>query len=465
MSENCTKAPAAAPADRSAAAWRSPLSWVVCGVLLFEAITGLLIWLLPFSLSVQFMVLSHTAIGVLLVVPYAWYQIRHWLMVRHQRFNHHQVTGYSSLLAVAVCIGSGIWLTIEAAFGTRITYGVDVVHIASGIAATVMVGVHVVSLAVRDGSRGADAAQVLRPARRRFAFGSLAICILLGGATLTWQATYAPPDLAWTLPSDYGYSYGENPFAPSLARTADGGPLHPRTLSGSRSCGQSGCHEQIYEEWLPSAHRYASIDVSFQAVQRVMAENEGPESTRYCAGCHDPIALFSGSKNVYDEDLSSPGAEEGVSCVACHRLTQTDLKGNASYVVTPPDYYAYELDDEPLGRFLSGFLIRAYPRRHTQQYSPPLLKSPEYCAACHKQFIDEEINDFGWVQLQNQFDNWRKSHWNREGEPQPGRVLHGLPRAQGSGRTGGPRRPLLRRHHELPGVPHAPEPVDGPCPG
>jgi hypothetical protein len=46
-----------------------------------------------------------------------------------------------------------------------------------------------------------------------------------------------------------------------------------------------------------------------------------------------------------------------------------------------------------------------------------LFKSPEFCAACHKQFIDEEINKVGWVQLQNQFDNWRKSRWNEPGDP------------------------------------------------
>jgi hypothetical protein len=51
-------------------------------------------------------------------------------------------------------------------------------------------------------------------------------------------------------------------------------------------------------------------------------------------------------------------------------------------------------------------------------FSKRLLRTPEYCAACHKQFIDEEVNQVGWVQLQNQYDNWRKSKWNPEGEPE-----------------------------------------------
>ena len=39
------------------------------------------------------------------------------------------------------------------------------------------------------------------------------------------------------------------------------------------------------------------------------------------------------------------------------------------------------------------------------------------CAACHKQFIDAEVNRVGWVQLQNQYDNWAASHWNHQGDP------------------------------------------------
>ena len=45
-----------------------------------------------------------------------------------------------------------------------------------------------------------------------------------------------------------------------------------------------------------------------------------------------------------------------------------------------------------------------------------MYKKPEYCAACHKQFIDQEVNRVGWVQLQNQYDNWAASHWNNKGD-------------------------------------------------
>jgi len=192
--------------------------------------------------------------------------------------------------------------------------------------------------------------------------------------------------------------------------------LHPDSLSGSRSCGTTGCHEEILAEWEPSAHRYASRSAFFQLIQGAMAEANGAESTRYCAGCHDPIALFSGAKNLYDEDLSSPGADEGISCIACHRIVRTDVQGNANYTLSPPSRYLAE------DSFLGRFLIRAYPRRHRVDYMRPLLDTPEFCGACHKQFIDEDLNRAGRVQLQNQYDAWRGSHWFVPDEKDPNRA-------------------------------------------
>ena len=86
-----------------------------------------------------------------------------------------------------------------------------------------------------------------------------------------------------------------------LPRTA---PMTPQSLAGSETCGASGCHTEIYNEWKTSAHRYAAMDPIFQGIQSVMAKQNGPESTRYCGGCHDPISLFSGTKNIFVEKLT-----------------------------------------------------------------------------------------------------------------------------------------------------------------
>ncbi|MDH5199001.1 MAG: cytochrome c family protein, partial [Gemmatimonadota bacterium] len=260
---------------------------------------------------------------------------------------------------------------------------------------------------------------VLAAARR----GGVATVVVVAALFLSVALVaywYEPPRLVNTLPEDYSLLYGpDRPFAPSLARTNTGSAFDARSMSGSESCGTSRCHEQIVAEWKVSAHRYSAMDVAFQSVQEVMAKQNGAESTRYCGGCHDPISLFSGTKNVFTEDLTNlAGYQEGVSCIVCHAIEETDVKGNAAYVIRQPERYMFELEDGPSTRVLRDFLIRAYPRHHVQSLQHKLFKSPEFCAACHKQFIDEEINQVGWVQLQNQYDNWRKSRWNEPGDPQ-----------------------------------------------
>jgi len=400
--------------------WKSGLAILVSGFLLVETLTGLSIYLLPFSVSNQVMVLLHTVLGLLFVPVFLWYILKHWLLYRRYTLTHIKLTGYAAWFVVAVCGISGLLLTWQAAFGRQISYFWDLIHVVTTFAILAFLVPHIVLIVVRD--RRARANEAVRPvvaATNRYAWGLAAVSGISFLVVLLCATLYEPVKYNNVFPADYSMPFGEDrPFAPSLATTSTGGAFDSRSLSDSRTCGQAGCHEDIYKEWEVSAHRWASMDPAFQAIQNVMAKQNGPESTRYCGGCHDPISLFSGTKNIFTPNLTSlAGYNEGVSCIVCHAIKKTDIKGNANYVIEQPKRYLLEGKTGPLARFASNFLIRAYPRQHNQTFNHRLFKSPEFCAACHKQFIDKEVNKVGWVQLQNQYDNWRKSHWNHPGNP------------------------------------------------
>jgi len=398
--------------------WRSRLSIFVGGLLLFEILTGLWIWLLPFSVSSQVSVIVHTAAGLLFLPPYLFYQGRHWWIYRARPVSHFVVTGYVAFAMVAINAVSGVVLTCQALFGTRISYAWDTVHIVTTFGVLAFLLPHVVLLIVRDRRGRTEQAQAVLAAEKRWVRGALVGSVVGLAVVGGLSALQRPVQWVNEFPADYHYDEGHSPFSPSLAKTVSGGAYDDRSLTGSESCGSAGCHEEIYREWSISAHRWSSMDPAFQAIQGVMAKQNGPESTRYCGGCHDPASLFAGTKNIFTEDLTSiRGYNEGVSCLVCHSIRETDLKGNANYVISQPERYLYEVAAGPLAKPVSDFLIRAYPRRHVEVFSKRLFKTPEYCAACHKQFIDEEVNKVGWVQLQNQYDNWRKSKWNPEGQP------------------------------------------------
>ncbi len=400
--------------------WRRRLAAVILAWLAFETISGLSIYLLTFSAVNQWMVVAHTALGIAFLVPAAVYQARHLAVYWDRPLTALKVMGYLGLASTALAVVSGLILTVQALFGSRISYAWDTIHIVSTFALIAFTLPHVAVILVRDLGLRVKAEAVGLLSAQRLAMWR-ASGVFVGMAALVGIAVIAYPGDEYVnqFPDDYAFTYGaDRPFAPSLARTQSGGAYDPRSLSGSESCDTSGCHEQIVAEWRASAHGWAARDLGFQRIQTEMARQNGPESTRYCGGCHDPISLFSGAKNIFADDLTElAGYNEGVSCLVCHAVKQTDVEGNANYVVAQPHRYLFELREGRASRWTRDFLIRSYPRGHVEELSKRLFKTPEYCAACHKQFIDKEVNNVGWVQLQNQFDNWRKSRWNHPGDP------------------------------------------------
>lgn len=401
--------------------WQKVLLRFISGILLFETITGLAIYLLPFSIVNQVSVLLHTIIGLVFIIPFSYYMVRHWSIYRSMPMTHYKFTGYVLMAVSLALIVSGVILTWQGAFQLSISKGWDLVHIIGTFVIIAFMLPHVALIMVRNfkSRENASFAPIVK-AQGKYLLVSGVICVALFLVTGLWTMMYQPVQWNNEFPQDYSYLYGEDrPFAPSLANTETGSALDPRSLGGSKGCGTAGCHEEIYKEWEVSAHRYAAMDEGFQAIQSVMGAQNGPESTRYCGGCHDPISLFSGNKNIYtkNDDLTNlMGYQEGISCISCHAIEKTDVKGNANYTIRQPDRYMYELGTDKTSKFVSDFLIRSYPEYHMESLQHKLFKSPEFCAACHKQFIDQEVNSVGWVQLQNQYDKWKNSKWNHPGD-------------------------------------------------
>lgn len=399
--------------------WHSQLMIWVVGILFFELISGLIIYLGKFSVTTQAFVVIHTALGLVVLIPYIIYQIRHWLSYRNNKLTQHKLLGYIAMVTAVITAITGIILTYEAAYSTNINYLIDKIHIVATFAFLLSVLPHIGLLLIRDYKATKEKKDnTLVKDEKAFGFRLLFVIGILVAIGALFIYASNPIEYHNEFPKDYQFSYGKDkPFEPSLATTNDGGAIDARLMGNSKSCTTSGCHTNVGHEWEANAHRYAAMDPAFRVVQHAMAVEKGPVSTRYCGGCHDPISLLSGSKNLDDTKLTNPlGLDEGVSCVSCHSMTKVDVKGNAQYQITKRVPYMYELKEGKTAKFLSDFIIRAYPKNHVSTFSKTILKTPEFCGSCHKQFIDKQVNGVGTVQLQNQYDSWRKSHWNHPGE-------------------------------------------------
>ncbi|MCH7521081.1 MAG: hypothetical protein IIB42_05185 [Candidatus Marinimicrobia bacterium] len=207
--------------------WRHMLLFFTSGLLLFETLTGLSIYLLPFSIPNQVMVLLHTGIGLIFLIPFGWYQIRHWLIYRTWSMTHIKLTGYFTLAATTVAIVSGLVLTYQVIWGTRISYGWDLAHIIATFTLVAAVVPHIGVLLYRDfKARHQEALQPILRAQKEY---GLRTVVLLGGffaVVALLSFAYEPVKYVNEFPDDYSYLYGpDRPFAPSLATTESGGKV------------------------------------------------------------------------------------------------------------------------------------------------------------------------------------------------------------------------------------------------
>ncbi len=397
-------------------------AWVG-GTLIFVAVTGLAIWLLPFSVPAEFAVLMHTALGLVLIIPLALWQCSHWLAARRARRSFRKFCGYAGFWTMAVTLASGLVVSAQAILSLYVARFWDRLHLWSGVAAVPFLVYHAWPHAWKPANNDIGASIVppdYSPGRRwlwqRAAAAVLGLTVVLAGLSVAYIAKSRRLG-HYAFPAGYELPYGKNPFSPSLATTENGKPVPPALLANSKSCGASGCHTSIYQEWRASAHRWASEDVGFQKVQAALIRNEGIPAARYCAGCHDPVSLLSGYKDA-STGVEAPGFKEGASCTACHTMRRVDVQGNGNYVFAPAKPYLFEYyGNSRYAVALTHFLIRAYPRQHDRDYNLSLVRRPESCASCHKQYIDKNINHVGWVQLQNQYDDWRLGKWNTAPNP------------------------------------------------
>ncbi|MDH3403742.1 MAG: hypothetical protein OEP45_09030, partial [Acidobacteriota bacterium] len=111
----------AKPTEEVRTGWASRLSRVALVGLMLEALTGLVITFAAFHAAVQWTVLVHTVVGLLVLVPLTWYVFAHWLDYKSYNLSDSVLLGYVGGVALLVCAASGLVVTWQGAFGTRMS--------------------------------------------------------------------------------------------------------------------------------------------------------------------------------------------------------------------------------------------------------------------------------------------------------------------------------------------------------
>ena len=156
----------------------------------------------------------------------------------------------------------------------------------------------------------------------------------------------------------------------SQARTIDGHVLRPEDLDDPAYCAQ--CHPAIAERWEASVHHFGSLNDPFYAGTLALAQqHRQPDELKFCGGCHDPLLLLTGRMDEHPRP-EQPGADAGITCLACHALVEAPSRlGNGSYVVAAPEHYPGYDSDDPDERERSNRLIRSKPEAHVESFGKP----------------------------------------------------------------------------------------------
>ena len=382
--------------------------------LVLASASGFISYFMPNNaIWIQWIYLLHVFTGILMSIPLLRYVGRHFKRTQGIKRPLMTITGVFSLAVIIYISITGFHITL---FGQseskRWIYETHILAAMTGLAILIFhVILHKLTFPEKRLKNTATSFSTITSATFKNIFNGIVICsVILFILTFAYKQLPSPyQDVAAITP--YQLSYGDNPFSPSQTKSFTGGFLDPRRLANSDRCGT--CHAAITEEWKSSMHAQAASDKSYQTNINLLAEKMGMPATRYCEGCHAPIALLSGELTAGGKLDTYGHMVEGIGCMGCHGIDQViHLKGVASYNAAPKNDYLFADSDNWLATKLHNYLIRIQPRSHRIDMNRPIILQAEFCATCHTQFMDKDINNWGWVKMQDEYSAWLNSPYS-----------------------------------------------------
>lgn len=391
-------------------------------LIIFLSITGLLLFFTEdLETFDMFILLAHSGLGFLFFIPCIMMYKRH---AKYQHLMSHRgywYLGYALNTLMWLTLLSGIYVFFFGVTGERIMWWA---HIVVSVSVTVFLATYIF-FALRFISRGMHPKhvhkfyKVVYQSIAIFGFALLSLFLASFVASEDYEVFDPVKIEKGYKTSLVNIEEGKVDQFPSYQVNAEGKFYKLETLTRSKSCGTSGCHEGILEEWNESAH-YMSPSIFVDRVRALLIEegkkgelfkdmgtahmkmfaktDPGRQVFRRCAACHSPVALATGG--VSSHKAPSQFAEyEGNSCVLCHSIHNQYANniGGGDYTLKAPRRYLFAFSDHPLAEYINNKLISLKPEFHKKTFMKPDYKSPTYCAPCHNRI---------------QFTLWAKGPYN-----------------------------------------------------
>lgn len=349
------------------------------------------------------MVLLHVLLGILLVLPAISFLVAHIRAMPRKENVSAAWVGIGTAVSLSILFITGIGLVV---WGSAVSGGwVLWLHIITAVTSILFFIVHI-SLKYGVKYHFLEWGHTWKQGTGQFTRHPLSITVITGISLSVIIAAF--PMLGGTS-QVYVADESQAELMLSQSGLAHDGYLDDLDLSRSESCGEAGCHPDIYDQWQESVHKFSSFNNPwYRKSIEVLVERKGNEPAAWCASCHDPQVLFTGRMTAdMPIDMDHWTAKEGLTCLSCHAIEGLrDVKGNGRYVIGKPDEYPFARAEDGMGKWLHTKLIKTKPEAHRDAMLKPVHKTDEFCGSCHKVGLPPEVNHYKWKRGQNQYDSW-----------------------------------------------------------
>lgn len=223
-------------------------------------------------------------------------------------------------------------------------------------------------------------------------------------------------------------------FHPAQAKEKNVNDMHIDAFSANQypsatEC--SACHPKQYKEWSVSQHSYSQMSPVFNAMQATLGKFTAGTNGDFCIRCHTPVGMNLEEPVFMSNIDRHPTSREGVTCISCHRLSQSYGKisgrlhieeGDITAPIYGPTGVAKELDEELANKSKAKLGAN---KVHGKVESLFQLNTSGFCATCH------DVNLVNGFRLEEAFSEFKNSPANDEGVTcqdchmgkEPGKIL------------------------------------------
>jgi len=184
----------------------------------------------------------------------------------------------------------------------------------------------------------------------------------------------------------------------------------------------ASCHQRIYDEWSASNHAYASISPMFHKFEQKINDLSQGTIGDFCVRCHASVGTTIGEPRELPLWRRAKVSREGVTCVACHRVSEQYGRVSGQRRIEPGDVH------EPVYGGIGGAgVAKAIAEKDHYKVKPspddpgpgmPIhsagiafeqLGTSEFCLSCHQVAVHPGIK------LEVVWDQYRDSPAFRDG--------------------------------------------------